>query len=209
VTSDRQRYGVLLVIIAAAFVLQGAGVTGRWADVVVTGLLGAGVVIALWAAKVVRWALWLSVVVAAAVTLLSGADPGGAAMRVADALLVAVGPPAVVVGVVRGLRRRGTVTIEAVLGVLCVYLLLGMFFAFAYGAMDRLGGAPFFAQGAAGTTAHFLYFSFTTLATVGYGDLTARTNFGHTLAVSEALIGQIYLVTVVSLFVGNLRRRDR
>jgi hypothetical protein len=53
------------------------------------------------------------------------------------------------------------------------------------------------------------YFSFTTLATVGYGDLTARSNFGHTLSVFEAVIGQVYLVTVVSLIVGNLGRRSR
>jgi hypothetical protein len=51
-----------------------------------------------------------------------------------------------------------------------------------------------------------LYFSFTTLTTVGYGDLTARTNLGHTLSVSEALFGQIYLVTIVSLIVANLGR---
>jgi len=44
------------------------------------------------------------------------------------------------------------------------------------------------------------------LTTVGYGDLTARTDLGHTLAVFEALIGQIYLVTVVSLIVSNLGR---
>ena len=46
--------------------------------------------------------------------------------------------------------------------------------------------------------------------TVGYGDLTAASNLGHTLSMAEALVGQIYLVTVVSLIVGNLalRRRD-
>jgi len=55
------------------------------------------------------------------------------------------------------------------------------------------------------SVAHCLYFSLTTLATVGYGDFVARSDLGHTLAVSEALIGQIYLVTVVSLIVSNLR----
>src|SRR2546423_1766087 len=88
-------------------------------------------------------------------------------------------------------------------------VLLGMFFAFVYGAIDHLGGHPFFAQGDPATASRCLYFSFTTIATVGYGDLTARTNLGHTLAVSEALVGQIYLVTIVSLIVANLgRRRD-
>jgi hypothetical protein len=41
---------------------------------------------------------------------------------------------------------------------------------------------------------------------VGYGDLTAATNVGRVLAVSEALIGQLYLVTAVALLVGNIGR---
>ena len=107
----------------------------------------------------------------------------------------------------RGLgRARQAVTLEAVFGVLCVYILLGMFFASVYGTMDRLGGYPFFAGGQSATVAHCLYFSFTSLTTAGYGDFTARTNLGHTLSVSEALLGQIYLVTVVSLIVANLGR---
>jgi hypothetical protein len=56
------------------------------------------------------------------------------------------------------------------------------------------------------TPSDCVYFSFTTLATIGYGDITASGNFGHTLSVTEGLIGQIYLVTIVSLFVGNLGR---
>jgi hypothetical protein len=77
-----------------------------------------------------------------------------------------------------------------------------------YGAIDRIDGS-FFSQGVAATASRCLYFSFTTLTTVGYGDLTAASNLGHTLAVSEALLGQVYLVTVVSVIVGNLgRRRD-
>jgi hypothetical protein len=120
--------------------------------------------------------------------------------------LVFLVPPAIVVGVIRGLRARQTVTVEAVLGVLCVYILLGMFFAFSFGAINNVGGEAFFAGGASATAAHCLYYSFTTLTTVGYGDLTANNNLGHTLSVSEALLGQIYLVTVVSLIVANLGR---
>jgi hypothetical protein len=87
-------------------------------------------------------------------------------------------------------------------------MMLGMLFAFVYGSLDRLGGDPFFAGGEEATVARCLYFSFTTLTTVGYGDLTARTDLGHTLGIFEALVGQIYLVTVVSLIVSNLGRRD-
>ena len=42
------------------------------------------------------------------------------------------------------------------------------------------------------------------MTTVGYGDFTARSNLGHTLTVTEALLGQIYLVTVVAAIVGRL-----
>ncbi len=65
----------------------------------------------------------------------------------------------------------------------------------------------FFANGEAATGARCLYFSFTTLTTVGYGDLTAASNLGHTLSVTEALLGQIYLVTIVSVIISNLRPR--
>jgi hypothetical protein len=93
------------------------------------------------------------------------------------------------------------------MAVLSLYMLIGMFFAFVFGAIDRLGGDPFFTEGTQATVSNCLYYSFTTLSTVGYGDLTARTDVGHTLSIFEALMGQIYLVTVVSLIVSNLGRR--
>ncbi len=50
------------------------------------------------------------------------------------------------------------------------------------------------------------YFSFTTLSTVGYGDLTMAESFPQMLAVTEAVMGQIYLVVAVGLLIGNLGR---
>jgi Ion channel len=110
----------------------------------------------------------------------------------------------VITGVYRNLRKSGAVTLTVVGGVLCLYLLVGLFVAFVYVAIQNLGGAPFFANGAAATSSRSLYFSFVTMTTVGYGDFTARTNFGHTRSVTEALLGQIYLVTVVAAIVGRL-----
>jgi hypothetical protein len=212
--SDRQRYGLLLLAIVLAFSVQGIATPGRWEEVAVTVLLGITLLLALWAADARPWLVRAAavVVIAVIVTSVEQAAEGtidGAATRMANALLVALAPPAVVIGVIRNLRRKQSVTVQAVFGVLCVYLLVGMFFAFVYGSIDRLGSAPFFAAGASATVAHCLYYSFTTLTTVGYGDLTASSNLGHTLSVSEALIGQIYLVTVVSLFVGNLSQTRR
>jgi ion channel len=72
-----------------------------------------------------------------------------------------------------------------------------------------IGSPDFFAQGTDGSRALRLYFSYVTLATLGYGDYTPATNLGHMLAVSEALIGQLYLVTVVAVLVTRLRIRPR
>ena len=58
----------------------------------------------------------------------------------------------------------------------------------------------------------YLYFSYVTLTTTGFGDLTAESDLGRTFVVVEALFGQIYLVTIVALIVSNLRpgaARDR
>ena len=82
-------------------------------------------------------------------------------------------------------------TLTVVAGVLCLHLLAGLLLVALNVAMQNLGGAPFFANGAAAKSSPSLDFSFVTITTVGYGDFTPRTNLGHTLAVTEALLGQI------------------
>ena len=67
--------------------------------------------------------------------------------------------------------------------------------------------ANFFASDAAESTANYLYFSFVTMTTVGYGDLSAAEGIGRAFAIALALTGQIYLVTIVALIVSNLGAR--
>lgn len=200
---------MLLGATLAAFVLQGVATPGPWEAVVVSALLGLTLMIALWAADAKPAVSQVSALIAVAVVAFSivealAGDVYGAAPRLSNLLLVTLAPPAVVVGVVRSLRAHSGVTVEAVLGVLTLYILLGMMYALAYGVIDDLAH-DFFANGVKATPSLCLYFSFTTLTTVGYGDVTAATNLGHTLSVSEALLGQIYLVTVVSVIVSNVR----
>ena len=54
------------------------------------------------------------------------------------------------------------------------------------------------------TTPDFLYFSYVTQTTVGYGDFTARGDLGRALAVLEAVSGQLYLVTVIAVLVSRM-----
>jgi Ion channel len=132
------------------------------------------------------------------------AVPGWVGSLVAGLLLI-VTLGQLVVGLVRLLREQG-VTPQAVAGALAVYLLLGVVFALAIGVGARLDDGPWFAQGIDGTTSDQLYFSVTALTTTGFGDLSAGTRGGRALTVLEMLTGQIYLVTVIALLVGNLRR---
>jgi hypothetical protein len=210
----RQRYGWLLMCVFVLFFVMGVAPDGPWPDALITVLAAATLIFALRAGEVTPRVTAVFTVIATAVVIvvviLAAAGESNAAIsRITAFALVAIAPPAIVVGVVRGLRERGSATVQAIMGVLCIYLLMGMLYAFLYGSIDRLGGDPFFTGGAAADASNCLYFSFTTLTTVGFGDLTARSNLGHTVAVTEALMGQIYLVTVVAVLVSGLGRAPR
>jgi hypothetical protein len=99
------------------------------------------------------------------------------------------------------------ISVLTVLGAVCIYVLTGLSFAFLFEAVGALGSQPFFTSQEAGTRSDYVYFSFITMATVGYGDLTAQGGLGRALAVTEGLFGQIYLVTAVAALVSNLGRR--
>ena len=96
--------------------------------------------------------------------------------------------------------HHGRVTSETVFGALCSYVLLGLMFAFIYLAVADLGG-PFFAQPGPHDQGEYLYFSFVALTTLGFGDLSPAVGLPQTLTVLEALLGQIFLVTLVSRLV--------
>jgi len=111
------------------------------------------------------------------------------------------------------LRRIGKefmeegVDLEVVLGALCAYLFIGSYFAFLYDVMANLSKNPFFAQPGVDSKLNYLYFSFITLTTTGYGDLSPAFGPGQMIAVTEAVIGQLYLVSVVAIVVSAYGKR--
>jgi hypothetical protein len=143
---------------------------------------------------------------ALAVLVLLSVVPGwvGAAGTAAAVLAVLV---SLTRGIVRLIRDRG-VTLQAVAGALTTYLLLGLLFALVVRVLVGIVPHQYFQQvsSSAVTQSQEIYYSFTTLTTTGYGDLTPALSVGRALSVLEMLIGQIYLVTVIGLLVGNLRR---
>jgi hypothetical protein len=101
--------------------------------------------------------------------------------------------------------RHETITLRTVAGALCLYLLIGLFFATLYGLVAQVQSG-FFVQTDQPTSTDFIYFSFITMTTTGYGDFTAAQPLGRMLAVTEALFGQLYLVSAVALLIGNIGR---
>jgi voltage-gated potassium channel len=96
---------------------------------------------------------------------------------------------------------------ETFLGAVCVYLLIAQLFATLFALTAVIAGQPFFVQTSHPDAIDYIYFSFITMTTVGYGDFTSALNVGRMLAVMEAIFGQLYLITVVSLVVQNLSTR--
>lgn len=87
--------------------------------------------------------------------------------------------------------------------VLFAYLFLGAAWAGVYHAAEILRPGSLTLPGATHPGSEFMYFSFTTLTTIGFGDILPVGPLVRSLAVLEALTGQLYLVLVVSRFVGE------
>ena len=109
--------------------------------------------------------------------------------------------------IVRYLILRREIDTESLLGAIAAYLLIGMFFAFAYKAASEFGSVPFFGSAGDGSLSQDLFFSFVTMTTVGYGNLVPAANPGQTFAVLEALIGQLFLVVAVGKIINGMRPR--
>jgi hypothetical protein len=140
---------------------------------------------------------------------------GEAAGALSDSVLFAISgllsaaiPLALIGGLMRLVRAHG-VTPQAVAGALTLYLLLGLVFAWVIGFVAKVDSPQYFAQQVNASTSQIVYFSFAVLTTTGFGDLTAATHLGRALAVVEMLLGQLYLVTVIGVLVGNFARRPR
>jgi hypothetical protein len=202
-------YGLVLVLIAAVFVFTSVASNSDWADSTLLLLQSATLVTALYTSGVARADSTISLALvglstACAIALLLF---GGTVFEALVGLLSGLLTIATIGTVAIGIVDQGEANVQAVTGAICVYVLIGILFVFLYGVLASIGSGDFFAQGTDGTRSLRLYFSFVTLATVGYGDYTAAGELARTLAVVEALIGQLYLVTVIAVLVSRMRRR--
>jgi hypothetical protein len=204
------RYGLLFLLILLSLVLTAANT--KWLKIAAVLVQGGVVLFAFLAARAGRRAWRVAVVLVPLAVILGIAGRFGDS-RAAEAVAAAMNlvlPAAAIVVLGRRIVMEPFVSSRTIIGLLCVYLLIGMTFAATYITIAVVSGEPFFVQTDHAQPVDFTYFSLVTLATVGYGDLTAANPMPRMLAAIEGLTGQLYLVTVVAVAVSRVRtRRDR
>ena len=104
------------------------------------------------------------------------------------------------------LVRSREVSADLIVGSVSVYLMLGLGFAFLYALLETLMPGSFggleAVQGGREPIAPLIYYSYVTLTTLGYGDVSPVTNLTMTMAYLEAILGQLYLAVLVARLVG-------
>jgi Ion channel len=197
-------YASLLVLLLANFFLLEIVDDPRWGAIGSTILAAVALVVAIsdpdTGHTITRaQALLIAAFVALApvVLFVNSAELLGLTYLLPAVLLVTATLP---VTVSRVLHHR-RITSETVLGALCAYVLIGLLFAFLYLAVQELRNEPFFAQPGPHAQSEYLYFSFVALTTLGFGDLSPSVGLPQALTVLEALVGQIFLVTMVARLV--------
>ena len=206
----RDRFGVVLVLLIITVFFSIAAPNKPWAWLATTATLAASLTLAMLVSGARKRAVVTVVALAISglgvstfITLTQ--EDTRRYLSVTSLLLTLLAAGAII----RRVRVHAEINMLTILGAVCIYVLLGMSFAFIYECIGEFGSGPFFGAHEAGTRSDYTYFSFVTMATVGYGDLTAQGGVGRAFAVTEGLLGQIYLVTTVAALVGNIGRTRR
>jgi hypothetical protein len=196
-------YGAVLVLLLALFMLPAITPDTKFWRVVIVSLAVVAVLASLHTSRVPRW-LFATACVASAIAV-SGVvwkdqvtDWEAVGYLLIGALLL--GAP---IAILNRLVRHQHITIRTLLGAIDVYLQLGIAFSFIYRTMEHFDPGSFSGPGPLDGPA-LAYFSFVTLATLGYGDIVPTTELARNLAVLETIIGQVFLVVVVARVVSML-----
>ncbi len=204
-------YGLLLVLVAMDYIVLSVGWTSGTPIILATGLIGITALLAFHTSHVrghLLGAVQVGAVLAFVASIVAAAAGGEVAQGVVfviSALLILTSP----VVILSRILRHPQVTAETLLGAVCVYILLGLVFSYSDYAVQLVGGSSFFAQSGTHDAPDFVYYSYITMTTVGYGDLSPAVGLPRTMAVIEALTGQIFLVVLVARLVSMYQPKTR
>jgi hypothetical protein len=205
-------FGLVLVLVLLTYVLSSLLPNSGWQSIVLTVVTSATSVVALISAQaratIVTVAIGLAALTCVFATLYAVA--GGRYWLAADSLIQALLLTAAMLSVLRRVVMSAEgVGARTILGAISVYAVLGLLFSFVYDAIDRIQAGAFFEGGAHTTNSDFIFFSYTTLTTTGYGNLVPDGQPGQMVAGLEMMIGQIFLVTLVAGLVSLWRPGER
>ena len=209
-------FGVVLLLVLATYVLGSLTAPTGWSSVLTTAVASAAAVVALAGAevRVVVLRIAFLTAVAAVVLAIISAITGVDALLGASGILMALLMTLAALAILRTVVTETEVGFRTILGAISVYAILGLLYSFLYVALDRIQSVPFFGRGVTLEHGDFLFFSFTTLTTTGYGNLVPAAQPGKMFAGLEMLMGQIFLVTLVAGLVslwrpgGLIKRRN-
>lgn len=217
---QHDRYLVVIVLILATILSTAVLGDGVYGLIVTLILMTVTLIVTLRTSDAGRQATLLGTVVSiamvlgvAAALLTGNTQPARIAYALGMLGLIVVTP----VVIVRRMLSHSVVTFSTITGAAAIYLLVGLMFSVIYDLIGAVQGilagtgtsVMFFTASRPIVPSDFVYYSFTTLTTVGYGDLTASIAIGRLLSICEALIGQLYLVIVVAVLVANIGRSRR
>jgi Ion channel len=200
------RYGLVLLLLLTTYILSSTLPESGASQALIIAIQGVTVLVAL-AASQVRFRVRRIAAGLAALSVVAGAasaSAGGVGFGVAE-LISAVLMAVALGSILRRIATHESVSVQTLLGAIDAYVLFGLIYAFAYSAIGRIGSSAFFQSGAHESISNFLFFSYVTLTTTGYGNLVPAGQFAQTIAVIEALTGQLFLVTVVARLVALWR----
>lgn len=103
----------------------------------------------------------------------------------------------------REFKRRGEVTIDFIYGAISGYLIIGIIGAFLSFIIESIYPGAFSFVSSAIDFRNFIYFSFVTITTLGYGDVLPINDQGEILAIFLAVVGQLYLTIIIALIIGQ------
>ena len=206
----RDAFGLVFVLVLITYALASLLENHGWTSVVLTIATSATSVVALVSAHA-RHKFVRATVLLAALTVLLAAIGAATDDRTWLNFATVIQVSLLTVAMAAVLRRVVTspeIGSRTILGALSVYAVLGILFTFLYGAIDRLQGGPFFENHAQPSGSDFLFFSYTTLTTTGYGNLVPGGQPGRLISGFEMMAGQIFLVTLVAGLVSLWRPGD-
>ena len=109
-----------------------------------------------------------------------------------------------IVLILSSLLKEYEVTLDVIYGAIAVYLLMALMWAFVFDVIETLrpGSYQVTANTLHGTRVHFIYYSFVTITTVGYGDILPVSLTARSFSIVEMIVGQVYLVVLIARLVG-------